>query len=210
MAAATPPDSMRKRRLALRQQYRRARRALTARQHAEHGNAVAKHWQEVPALATPVGAVALFVSQDGEIDTAPLRAQLQANQRVVALPWIDEKGQMHFREHRPGARLEPGRYDIPVPPADSPPVTLATLAIMVLPLVAYDASGTRLGMGGGYYDRLLGAVPPSKRPLLLGLAHSVQRASTPLPRAAWDVPLDAVLTEAGLARFSGAAALRSP
>lgn len=205
MPAAEPPDSpdsMQSRRAVLRQQFRRARRQLTQQQQIAHGLAVAKHWRSEATLSARRGAVALFVSQDGEIDTAPLREQLHSAGRVIALPWIDPAGQMQFREHRAGDPLEPGRYNIPVPPASSPQTMPADLAIMVMPLVAYDAAGTRLGMGGGFYDRFLGPLAPDQRPLLLGLAHSAQRAKSPLPRADWDVPLNALLTEKGLTHFS--------
>ena len=65
------------------------------------------------------------------------------------------------------------------------------VGIIVLPLVGWDRQGTRLGMGGGYYDRSLAGV---SGPLLAGLAYSVQE-STVLPRDQWDVPLDIVVTE---------------
>jgi 5-formyltetrahydrofolate cyclo-ligase len=196
-----PPDPTQDRRARLRQHFRRARRQLTEQQQIAHGLAVAKHWRAESVLSAGTGAVALFVAQDGEIDTGPLREQLHSTGRVVALPWIDPAGQLQFRAHRAGEALEPGRYNIPVPPASSPPVQPAALAIMVMPLVAFDAAGTRLGMGGGFYDRLLGPLAAERRPLLLGLAHSAQRAEAPLPRADWDVPLNAVLTEQGLVHF---------
>jgi 5-formyltetrahydrofolate cyclo-ligase len=76
----------------------------------------------------------------------------------------------------------------------------ADLDIVCLPLVAFDAAGHRLGMGGGFYDRALaGAL--AGHPLKLGLAFACQEVAS-VPRRAWDVPLDAVLTEHGLRRFS--------
>lgn len=76
----------------------------------------------------------------------------------------------------------------------------ADLDIVCLPLVAFDAAGHRLGMGGGFYDRALaGALP--RHPLKLGLAFACQEVAS-VPRRAWDIPLDAVLTERGLHRYS--------
>ena len=63
-----------------------------------------------------------------------------------------------------------------------------------MPLVAYDKQGTRLGMGGGYYDRYTSNHRHSKA-LRVGLAHSVQESDQPLPRDKWDVSLDAVITD---------------
>lgn len=67
--------------------------------------------------------------------------------------------------------------------------------MIFLPLVAFDRTGTRLGMGGGYYDRSLARQSTTKtRPLRVGLAHSIQEV-TQLERQAWDIPLDLIATE---------------
>jgi 5-formyltetrahydrofolate cyclo-ligase len=73
------------------------------------------------------------------------------------------------------------------------------LDLIAMPLVAFDAAGHRLGMGGGYYDRAL-AGTAGRRPWRLGLAHACQQLPC-VPRRAWDMPLDAVLTAHGLRRF---------
>ena len=73
------------------------------------------------------------------------------------------------------------------------------LDLIAMPLVAFDAAGHRLGMGGGYYDRAL-AGTAGRRPWRLGLAHACQQLPR-VPRRAWDMPLDAVLTAHGLRRF---------
>ena len=74
---------------------------------------------------------------------------------------------------------------------------------MLLPLVAFDENGGRLGMGGGYYDRFLGSLPALLRPRLVGLAHEVQRSNAPLPKDSWDIPLDDIVTETGWQSFRG-------
>ena len=68
--------------------------------------------------------------------------------------------------------------------------------------VAFDDAGSRVGMGAGYYDRFLGTLPENMRPLSVGLAHEVQRVADPIERKRWDIPLDAVATEAGWQAFS--------
>ena len=73
------------------------------------------------------------------------------------------------------------------------------LDLIAMPLVAFDTAGHRLGMGGGYYDRAL-AGTAGRRPWRLGLAHACQQLPR-VPRRAWDMPLDAVLTAEGLRRF---------
>ena len=68
---------------------------------------------------------------------------------------------------------------------------------MLVPLVAFDDAGTRLGMGGGYYDRYFAG---SDRPPLIGVGFQCQRAPA-LPRSAWDVALDAVIHDGGVLEF---------
>jgi 5-formyltetrahydrofolate cyclo-ligase len=70
--------------------------------------------------------------------------------------------------------------------------------LILMPLLGYDRTGTRLGYGGGYYDRTLAAM--TKRPMLVGLAFSAQ-ALDHIPREAHDIPLDAVVTESGVEFF---------
>ena len=67
-----------------------------------------------------------------------------------------------------------------------------SLDIIFTPLVAFDSSGNRLGMGGGFYDRTLAACK-ARGPALVGLAHQCQQSDA-LPHAPWDVPLHAIAT----------------
>lgn len=73
------------------------------------------------------------------------------------------------------------------------------LDVIAMPLVAFDAKGHRLGMGGGYYDRAL-AGTAGRKPWRVGLAHTCQQLLH-VPRRPWDMPLDAVLTGQGLRHF---------
>jgi 5-formyltetrahydrofolate cyclo-ligase len=71
------------------------------------------------------------------------------------------------------------------------------LDLLFVPLVAFDDAGNRLGMGGGYYDRTLAYLRLRRhwyRPRVIGLAHTLQRVAS-LPKNAWNVPVDAVVTE---------------
>lgn len=71
-----------------------------------------------------------------------------------------------------------------------------------MPLVGFDATGNRLGMGGGFYDRSFAfkRIQPQQRPLLIGLAHSFQQLPQ-LPVASWDTPVDMVVTERAVFDF---------
>jgi 5-formyltetrahydrofolate cyclo-ligase len=71
-----------------------------------------------------------------------------------------------------------------------------------MPLLGFDRQGTRLGYGGGYYDRTLAAL--GKRPLLVGFAFALQEIDH-IPREGHDVPLDIIVTEEGVRHFERAA-----
>lgn len=108
---------------------------------------------------------------------------------------------MEFYEYDPTQPLINNRYHIPEPHLNARHVTRISQDLIVVPLVAFDESGVRLGMGGGYYDRYLGATCSMLRPQIIGVAHEVQRSRVPLPSEAWDVRLDGVITEAGWQSF---------
>lgn len=100
--------------------------------------------------------------------------------------------------------LQSNRYGIPEPVLNVQRVIpLSAIDILLVPLVAFDSRGNRLGMGGGFYDRTLAAWSKGRLPSLLpiGIAYSEQRAEA-LPYAAWDVPLPMILTPDKLWRFS--------
>lgn len=192
-------DTLRQRR-ELRRRFRRLRRSLDARTQADHAGAAARHFF-TSSLPWHTRTVGLYVANDGELDATPLLERLPGMRKRVALPVVNRGGGLTFYRYRPGAELIVNRYGIlePAPGADF--VHPLALDLLLMPLVAFDDHGMRLGMGAGYYDRYLARIPPRMRPLLVGLAHEVQRCPEPLPAASWDVPLDGVITEAGWQRF---------
>ena len=106
---------------------------------------------------------------------------------------------MHFaRWNGDPQRLKANRFGILEPMVDSREwLDAAQLDVILLPLVAFDRRGHRLGSGAGYYDRALAlrAGRPAP-PLLVGLAHSCQEVQL-IPAEPWDIPMDAVATERG-------------
>lgn len=187
---------------ALRRSYRRQRRALSRADQDSHARAASRHVFESGLLLSG-RAFAIYAAADGELDTAPLIDRMLAAHRIVALPVVQTYRAMDFYRVTQKTPLVQNRYGIPEPNALVARY-LAPLAIDIVfaPLVAFDASGHRLGMGGGYYDRFLNR--RGRRPLIVGLAHALQQADT-LPRESWDVPLDAVVTETGFTAFSARA-----
>ena len=143
--------------------------------------------------------VALFLSFDGELDTTPLIEALWQTEKEVYLPVLHpfSRGNLLFLRYTPQSNLVTNRLKILEPKLDVRDVLpLNKLDVLITPLVAFDANGQRLGMGGGFYDRTLqdwqqhGLYP-------VGLAHDCQRVDA-LPVEQWDIPLPAVVTPSRL------------
>jgi len=103
---------------------------------------------------------------------------------------VDKKGPLEYRGWRPGEPLVDGVWNIPVPEKRDIVMPMVVLA----PLVGFDRAGYRLGYGGGYFDRTLGALSP--RPLAIGIGFELQQMDTIYPQP-FDVPMDVIVTEAG-------------
>ena len=138
-------------------------------------------------------AIATFRSLPEEIDTAPLNRLLWPNGYHLYLPYVAGKGlPLAWYPYAESTPLVPDTACIPAPdPAAAPAIAALELDAVITPLVAHDAHGTRLGMGGGFYDRTFARKIPAAKPWLLGIAYPCQAVAT-LPRQPWDVPLDAV------------------
>ena len=140
----------------------------------------------------PGDVVAGFWPMGGELDVRPLLRALAARGHVVALPRTPRRGSpLVFHAHDLAAPLEAGPFGTSQPSADAPVVRPD---FVLVPLLAFDRRGGRLGYGGGYYDRTLDALPAAYR---LGIAYAAQEVPA-VPAGPFDVPLDAVATEAGV------------
>jgi len=144
--------------------------------------------------------IACYLAVDGEMDPAPLIAQLWAQGKVVHLPVIHGK-RLWFLPFAEDTPLVPNRFGIlePALPANQrcPP---SALGLVLVPLSAFDRRGNRLGTGGGYYDRSFAFLRRRRhrsRPLLIGAAYAFQGGEELQPQP-WDVPLNGVATEDGL------------
>jgi len=178
------------------------RQALSPAIAAAAGAAVTNRVLALPQWAT-AREILLYLPVGNEVDTRVLAGRILTEGRGLLLP--------RCRPHAPGlldlgridslAEARPGRYGIPEPAADRcrPPEAF-TPDLILVPGVAFDLTGRRLGFGGGYYDRLL-ALPTMAEACTVGLAYAFQMV-TRLPAEAWDRPMDVVVTEQTTHRFT--------
>ncbi len=140
-------------------------------------------------------SVLTYIPAENEVATTPLVEDSLRRSRLVAVPRMTSTGPVPVR-WRPGDPVEIGSGGIALPVNDQP-VRLESPAIVFVPLVAWDLDGTRLGRGGGFYDRLLNTLAPDT--IRVGLAYELQYIPH-LPRDPWDVPMHYIITEQRLLR----------
>lgn len=192
-------------RASLRRHYRNVRRRLSVAAQRRHALGIRRHFLCSP-LVWRARRIAAYLAIDGEPDLQPLLASLAAMGKQLALPVIRRDRRMDFFAYDANTPLIPNRYGILEPAPGARYVHTLSLGLVLTPLVAFDDSGNRLGMGGGFYDRHFARVPDGLGPRLVGVAHEAQRAPA-LEAAPWDQPLDGVLTEAGYRRNNSTAGL---
>ena len=141
------------------------------------------------------GTVFCFVSMPGEPETRDFLKQALEDGKRVGVPLCTGPGEMVIKEiHDVAQALNArGAFGIPEPAADMPTIPPEEVDLAVVPSVACDLDGYRLGHGGGYYDRFLAACPGYKV-LIQFKSHVADR----LPREAHDQRCDALITERGL------------
>lgn len=179
---------------------------ITARKQHLRQDMLAQRSSQSPALGQALAAHVLasglvparavvggFMPLNGEIDVLPLLHELHQQGHQLALPETPPKGQaLIFRRWTPDMKLKTGRYGTGYPDTDA-----LVPDFLLVPLLAFDDAGNRLGYGGGYYDRTLAALPYAFR---LGCAYAIQRVDD-VPHEPTDLPLDAIATEIGVRRL---------
>jgi 5-formyltetrahydrofolate cyclo-ligase len=180
---------------AIRQTNRRRRRALDPVQLRAAARAVTSHVTG-SACYRSADAVLAYVATDGEVLTDALLAQSRRDGKAVFLPRVTGDD-LIFAACDGEQPLVPGRFGIPEPTGPALDLERFRSVLACVPVVAWDASGGRLGRGAGFYDRALRALRGSV--CIVGLAYSWQ-VFPRLPLDPWDVPLDFVVTEAGVLR----------
>lgn len=153
-------------------------------------------------LLKPCRVVAGYHPFRDEADPMPILRFLASSGWACALPVpADPPEGLIFRSWTPGGPLITGRYGIPHPPETNPVVRPD---VVLVPLLAYDGAGQRLGYGAGYYDRALAGLRRTGPVLAVGIAYAGQRVAS-VPTQGHDELLDLVVTEQGAVDFRKAA-----
>ena len=143
-----------------------------------------------PELARNI--ISGFFPHNTEIDTRPLLGHLAGEGWTTCLPIVIAQGKpLVFRRWLPGEPTVKGVWDIPRPPDTSP---LLEPDVLLVPLMAFDRRGYRLGYGGGFYDRTLALLRNKKPVVAIGVAYAAQEVDR-VPHGDHDQPMDFIMTE---------------
>lgn len=184
------------RRRAMRRELRQRRAALSPEEQAAVSAAVESQLAKIAALSRS-SVVGGYRAIRGEVDIDAALSRLHDDGAMVTVPRVSGD-HMDFLPWTSGSETITGSFGIDEP-INGEPVQFSRHDVVLVPLVAFDETGQRLGQGGGFYDRVIAAAGAA-RPLLIGVAHAFQQVRS-VPVEAWDMPLDAVVTEERVHEF---------
>lgn len=181
-----------------------AQRAAAFAADPDAGAALTQQFLRAIALA-PGEVVSGYWPLAGELDVRPLLVRLRDRGHPIGLPVVIRSGEpLLFRQWRADDELTVGSFRVMTPPADAPEVTPR---VLLVPMLAFDPMGFRLGYGGGFYDRTLdrlraqAAAAGGTPPLAVGIAYRAQEMPD-VPRGPYDQPLDWLVTENSAVNFA--------
>ena len=194
---ASPPRvanvGLREAKRSVRERILRAREAMPAQLRVAASTAIAATLSRRPDFIT-ARVVLLTLPFGSEWDTGLLLSAALAGGKTVAVPRVNQERHM-LEIHAvcdAGREIAPGYRGIPEPRADCPPVALASIDWVLVPGIAFDAEGRRIGYGGGYYDRLL---PLLERGTTRVAGAFELQVVERVPAAPHDATVDAIVTE---------------
>lgn len=192
-------DSSKEQRNLLRQEILAKRRQLTAKESAQAGLSILKTIMQMNVFKRTVN-VASYISLSCELCTQDMNEYFMTRHHLC-LPYMvtGQKGKMDFYSFKKGDELVENRFHILEPKNQPENLVLEDkIDVIIVPLVAFDNKGNRMGMGGGYYDRMLKKV--RKDCLVIGVAYEFQQVDELLVEE-WDMPMDIVITEKNCYEF---------
>lgn len=177
----------------LRRQYRAARRALPQYQQYAQAKQLSATLKRCPEFKR-AKHIACYLPSDGEIDPSIIHKTAWALGKRIYLPVPSKKQSLRFIAFTRHTQLVTDAWGIKQPRCATRLAKQVSLDLILVPLVAFDSIGNRLGRGGGYYDRFLSNLKIKRRKTKsLGLAHALQQVKE-VPTEEWDCRLDAVIT----------------
>jgi len=185
----------------LRSEIRRRRNTLSALEQRTAANQLKQQLAAHDKIRS-ANHIAIYLANDGELDPSDFIAWCWQQGKKVYLPVIHpfSKGHLLFLNYTKNSIMVINQYGILEPKLDVRSIrTIDDIDVLCTPLVAFDKTGARLGMGGGFYDRTLETwyknfeknrqIPPYP----IGIAHNCQRVDT-IPSEHWDIPLPEIIT----------------
>ena len=137
-------------------------------------------------------AVAVYKAVGGELPCDALAAYMRKAGKKTVYPLVKGDDMVFIEVKDPGTELVPGSFGIPEPDEKKGIFENGNIDIMIMPGIAFDPEGNRLGQGKGYYDRWISSVPEDKRPLLIGVCMEYQMMGL-IPVTSSDIPSDMIL-----------------
>ncbi|ARU55075.1 5-formyltetrahydrofolate cyclo-ligase [Oleiphilus messinensis] len=193
MESKNPTESRR----TIRSKMRQRRRQLTAATQQKSAQNAARITQSQRFFINSK-RLAAYLSNDGELSPEYVISKALGSRKSVYLPVLHPilHNCLWFLEYTENTPLRKNRFGILEPDVKrAKRVQPWTLNVVLMPLVAFDPKGSRLGMGGGFYDRTFSHLRPMvRRPKLIGFAHGFQCVKA-LPSENWDVPMTGIITE---------------
>ncbi len=173
---------------------------MSARYREQAGLAAAKLFVNLPFFQAEY--IACYLPTEHEFDTQPIVNILSQSTRRCYLPMITEQKSVQFSRYVAGDSLVANQFGILEPSEQIEVIAPEKLDVVLMPLVAFDNYGHRLGMGGGYYDRTFNFLQhqPKRRVKMIGIAYALQQADS-IVSDPWDIKLDGVITEKGYIKF---------
>lgn len=182
----------------LRHSLRTLRSSLSPSQIQQYSHAICEN---VATLITDAQHIAGYYAFGAEVDLSSLMSGLSQHDKTGYVPVVLADYEMKFAPVNDETIITLNRYGIKEPQVDSALYrTARQLDVVLVPLVGFDPSCNRMGMGGGYYDRCFAhRLQDNSSPLLIGVAYDVQGVAN-VHAQSWDVPLDYVVTQSKLLR----------
>lgn len=186
------PDPIASLKQALRSEILKTRRELSLHEWQQKSQKICEHLQAAPSFQNAQTVLAYFSFRQ-EPDLSPLFSL----RKTWGFPRCEGKNLVwHSWFPQSSFALQKGAYGISEPSSDSPLIDPETVDLLLIPAVACDTQGYRLGYGGGFYDRLL-STSPWATIATIGIVFDFARVPE-LPHDRWDQPLEEICTEAGL------------